>query len=115
MSKPESWTPLPPVNADDLRRVWALVLSVRADSKPGTLVSIAAPVYKQQCSPGTDVNAVVFRAGLLQFMFQQGLLDDWRDGDELTDSVFQVCASLPMEKGVEGFNPADFIARLRRA
>ena len=104
-------TPLGPVGADDLKRVWSLIRSVIADH--GTGIGIDVRMISKQCGPGADANAVFFRAALLQHLFESGLLDDWREGNEPAALVFQVAALFPMEKGVLGFDPAAFIERLR--
>ena len=107
----ESSTPLPSVNPDDLKRVWGLMQKVIADHGLG--IGIDARLISQQCDPGADVNAVFFRAALLQHLFQSELLDDWRDGIEPATLIFQVGAVFPIEQGVQGFDPADFMERLR--
>jgi hypothetical protein len=107
----ESSTPLPSVNADDLKRVWTLIQKAIADHGLG--IGIDMGFVSQQCDPGADVNAVFFRAVLLKHMFQSGLLDDWREGSEPANLVFQVGAVFPIEQGVQGFDPADFMKRLR--
>jgi hypothetical protein len=48
-------------------------------------------------------------------MFQAGLLDDWREGNEPTEAVFRAGAIFPMEQGVQGFDPAAFIELLRHS
>jgi hypothetical protein len=100
-------TPLDPVGADDLKRVWRLIRNLIADH--GTGIGIDARMISEQCGPGTDANAVFFRAALLQHLFEAGQLDDWREGNEPAALVFQVAAVFPMEQGVQGFDPADFI------
>lgn len=107
----ESDTPLRSVNPDDLKRAWGLIRKVIADHGVG--VGIAAEMISQQCEPGADVIAIFFRAALLRYLFESGYLDDWRDGNEPTDPVFRVGAIFPMEAGVQGFDPAAFIERLR--
>ena len=112
----ESGTPLPPVNAHDLKHVWYLVQRIAMDQTAevgAQSVGIAPPLIAEQCEPGADVIAVFFRAVLLQHLFQAGLLDDWREGNEPTDPVFRAGAIFPMEQGVQGFDPATFIERLR--
>ena len=106
----ESGTPLPPVNADDLKRVWGLMQRAVADHGLG--IGIDVRIISQECEPGADVNAVFFRAAVLQHLFESRLLDEWREGDEPAALVFQVGAIFPMEQGVQGFDPADFIERL---
>lgn len=103
-------TPLGPVDAEDLARVWRLIQKVITDHGKG--VGIDARMILQQCSPGADVNAVFFRAALLQHLFESGLLNPWREGDEPVSSVFQVAAIFPIEQGVQGFDPERFIERL---
>ena len=104
-------TPLHPVNADDLKRVWGLIRKVVAEHGVG--VGIGADMIAQQCDPGTDVNAVFFRAALLQHLFESRVLSDWREGNEPAALVFQIGAIFPLEQGLKGFDPADFIERLR--
>jgi hypothetical protein len=115
----ESGAPLPPVNAQDLKRVWHLIQlpigqSTEQDVGPQP-VGFAAGLIVQHCEPGADVVAVFFRAALLRYMFREGLLDDWRVGNEPTDPVFRVGAIFSMEAGVQGFDPAAFIERLCHA
>lgn len=107
----QSDTPLRPVGADDLKRVWTLIRRVVADHGAG--VGIDARMISEECGAGADANAVFFRAALIQHLFESGLLDDWREGNEPAPLVFQVGAAFPMEEGVQGFDPADFIERLR--
>jgi hypothetical protein len=107
----ESGAPLPPVNVDDLKRVWRTVDVVTAEVGAQG-VGICARLIAEQCEPGANVHAVFFRAVLLQHLFQAGLLDKWREGNRPSDSVFQVGATFPMELGVQGFDPAAFIDRL---
>jgi len=105
-------TPLGPVGTDDLKRAWGLIRSVIADHGTG-LIGINARMISDQCGPGAEANAVFFRAVLLQHLFESGLLDDWREGNEPAALVFQVGAVFPMEQGVRGFDPTDFIETLR--
>jgi hypothetical protein len=113
----KSGTPLPPVNVDDLTRGWDMVKRAAMDQTAEVgvqgSVGIAARLIAEQCEPGANVLAVFFRAALLQHLFQAGLLDEWRKGDRPSDSVFQAGAAFPMEPGVQGFDPAAFIHRLR--
>jgi hypothetical protein len=83
-------------------------------TQPGSH-GIGAQLISQQCEPNANVNAVFFRAALLQYLFQSELLDDWRDGDEPIQTVFQVAAVFPMDQGVQGFDPTGFVERLRSA
>ena len=112
----ESGTPLAPVTAHDLRRVWSLIQGMTGQLEQKGItegLGFDARLISQHCEPGADVIAVFFRAALLQHFFQAGLLDDWREANELSDPVFRVAAIFPMEQGVQGFDPAAFIERLR--
>jgi hypothetical protein len=112
----ESGTPLPPVNADDLKRVWYMLQQVTT-GKPAEVgaqgVGINAELIAEQCGAGADVPAVFVRVALIQYLFGAGLLDKWREGNGPTDRVFQVGATYSLEQGVQGFDPAAFIERLR--
>jgi hypothetical protein len=44
---------------------------------------------------------------------RQGMLDDWREGDEFRDTVFGAAATFPLQNGIESFDPEAFIERLR--
>jgi hypothetical protein len=85
----------------------------KAISDHGPGIGIDAKIISRQCAPAADVKAVFFRAALLQHLFQSGLLDDWREGSEPAALVFQIGAVFPMEQGVQGFDPVNFIERLR--
>jgi hypothetical protein len=105
---------LPPVKADDLKRVWELMRRVKAEhGGQGVGVSIDVRFISQQCDPSADVIAVFFRVALLQSLLQAGLLDHWREANEPRALVFQVGATFPLDQCVQGFDPADFIDRLR--
>jgi len=114
----ESGAPLPQVSADDLRRVWHLTRTLKAEAcqatgKEASSVGIDARLIAGQCQPGADFQAVFFRGSVLQYMVQEGLLDEWTEGDTLKDSVFEVAASFQMKLGDRGFDPEAFIGRLR--
>jgi hypothetical protein len=104
-------TPLRSVNAGDLKRVWGLIRNVIADHGAG--IGVDARMISKQYDPGADLNAVFFRAALLHHLFESGVLSDWHDGNEPAALVFRVGAIFPIEQGVQGFDPADFIERLR--
>jgi hypothetical protein len=102
-----SGKPVPPVHADDLKRVWYAIRDIMGachiteDHVPGQSVGIDARLLAPYCEPGADVGAVSVRAFLLRMFLQLGLLDEFREGNELRDTVFQVAAVFPMEQGVE--------------
>ena len=115
----ESGTPLPPVSVDDMKRVWHMVDAVKPEvveqgAEAGARsVGIHARLIAERCEPGANVQAVFFRTTLLRYLYETGLLDEWREGDGLSDSVFQVSANFPMEFGDRGFDSAAFVSRLR--
>jgi hypothetical protein len=49
---------------------------------------------------------------MLEYLFDSGMLDGWREGNEPVEIVFEVGAIFRMEQGVQGFSPAEFIDRL---
>lgn len=111
-----SKTPLPPVDTNDVRRVWDLILQVtagRAGDPGAPTMGIDVRLVAQHCSPSADVLAVFFRTALLQALIQQDMLNDWREGKELPHSVFEAAATFPLPKGVDSFDPNAFIDRLR--
>ena len=108
----ESDTPLRPVSADDLKRVWGLIRNMVVDHG---VRGIDERMISRQCEAGANVNAVFFRAALLLYLYQSGMLDDWCEGNEPVDPVFRVGAVFPMEHGVQGFDPAGFMECLRSA
>jgi hypothetical protein len=109
--------PLPPVNAEDLKRVWRLIQQVAIDRPDARGAQGGASIHlrliTEQCEAGADVFAVFFRASILQHLLQKGLLDKWSDGNELGDSVFHAGASCPMEMGDLALDPEAFIERVR--
>jgi hypothetical protein len=107
--------PVPPVNVDDLKRVWCAIRDITGalHHDPGQSVGIDPRLLEPYCEPGADVTAVSVRASLLRAFLQSGLLDEFREGDELRDNVFQVAAVFPMELGKERFKFPEFIERLR--
>jgi hypothetical protein len=120
-----SKTPLRPVDPDDVRRVWDLILQVspafwpdratagRAGDPRAPTMGIDVRLVAQHCSPSADVLAVFFRTALLQALIEQDMLNDWREGKEFRHSVFEAAATFPLPKGVESFDPNAFIDRLR--
>jgi SAM-dependent methyltransferase len=109
----ESGSPVSPVGADDLKRVWRMVLEVKRVAPEAQNVGFDARLISERCEPRANFQAVLFRLALLQCLFQEGFLDEWREGDTLRDSVFQASATFPMELGVQGFDTSAFMARLR--
>jgi hypothetical protein len=111
--------PVPPVNPDDVKCVWRFIWEAVAGRQAAEGEASApaacfdAGLIAQQCSSGADVLAVFFRSALLQPLLRQGMLNDWREGDELHDAVFGAAATFPLQDGIESFDPKAFIERLR--
>ena len=112
--------PVPPVNADDLKRVWDVISSFAGicqnpeAREPRGAFGIDLRLLEPHCEPGSDVTAVSIRAFLLRGFLKVGLLDDWREGDGLRDTAFRVAATFPIEHGVERLDLTGFLERLRR-
>jgi len=110
-----SGKPVPPVNADDLKRVWYAIRDITGafHHDPGQAVGIDPRLLEPYCESGADVTAVSVRAIWLHAFLRAGLLDEFREGNGLRDAVFRVWAVFPMEQDVERFDFQDFIERLR--
>lgn len=103
--------PAPPVEPEDLKRVWQLIQTAQqkvADAlgsheaagtsgKPG--VSIMADRVAEHCGPGANASAVFFRCQMLALLLKQGLLASWQQGEEPNDFLFQVFATYPLHLG----------------
>ena len=115
-----SGKPVPPVNADDLKRVWYAISNIAVTCQsteghdPHRTMGIDTRLLEPHCEPGADVTAVSIRALLLHSCLQAGLLDDWREANGLRDTVFRVAATYPIEQGRERFNFPGFVERLRQ-
>jgi hypothetical protein len=113
-----SGAPVPPVNPDDVKRVWRFIWEAvggrqAAEGEASAAIGFDVGLIAQQCGPGADVLAVFFRTALLQPLLREGMLDDWREGNELRVSVFGAAATFPLQNGIKSFDPKAFIERLR--
>jgi len=104
----------PVVDASDMKRVWELTanapgVATRAPGSVGWDVRLVAG----QCSHGADPVAVFFRVTLLRLLLENGLLDEWNDGNRLNDLVFETLAAFPVPEGFQGYRPDEFIEKLR--
>ena len=111
--------PVPPVDPDDLKRVWYVIRNIVGSRQstegcdPPGAWGIDIRLLEPHCGPGADVAAVSIRSFLLRACLGAGLLDDWRESTELPDRVFRVAATFPIEQGIERLNFPDFVERLR--
>src|SRR6266849_4262404 len=95
--------PVPGVRADDLRRVWSFLTSMQtADTKAHEgSTSVSLKLLAGLCDPHANVLAVWFRATLIEALLREGRLDRWRQGDSLTDRVFEITGSFQLPQGPE--------------
>jgi hypothetical protein len=77
------------------------------------MMGFSQRLLAQQCSAGADVLAVFWRTSLVNIMVQQGVLDEWREGNELREPVFWGAATFPLPNGLNHFEVAEFIGKLR--
>ena len=90
--------PVAAVDPADLRSIWAM--QHRAANPSGQPTATDIRLFEHVCSPGADVQSVLYRAWMLRSL--AGMLLPWvRDG-VLADAVFKVGAIFPMKKMSEG-------------
>ncbi len=105
--------PVPSTNSTDVRRVWSfLALESARDPMSQAGVSYSVQVLAKQCDPDSNVLAVFLRASLVDALLQLGLLDGWREGNELRDRVFEVAAKFPLPAGLTDVDFQGFIKAL---
>ena len=103
---------IPAVSPLDIQRLWSLQSQHSADSG----VSYSTKAILQVCeSESADPIAVGARTMLLGTLLQQGVLENWREGEGLNKAVFDVAASFPLPTGLRGVNPSEFVALLPAA
>lgn len=108
--------PIPPVGAEDLKRMWELYRDTRSAG------AISFEILEAVCSPGANVSAVWGRFSMLTMLRLTGqLLAPWQHGEDLDDLVFRVAATFPMELMKRGviysgwpFDVDRFLERLRQ-
>jgi len=118
MTNVKSLTPgshLPPVNPDDIKRVWSIIRQLTGGQagRAASTTSIDIKLVAPHCSSGADILAVFFRMGILQYMLEQGMLNPWQEGDGLRSIVFDNAATFPVRIGSDGFDPDAFLEQLR--
>lgn len=110
--------PIPPVDAEDLKRTWQLYRDVGKHAE-----AVGFRVLVEVCSPGTNIFAVWGRLSMLWSMqlVRGELMAPWQHGEELDDVVFRVAAKFPMEGMKRGviyselpFDVDGFLQRLRQ-
>ncbi len=84
--------PIPPVDAEDLKRIWGLYRDT------GNAGAISFEILEAVCSPGANVSAVWGRSSMLTMLRVTGqCLSPWQHEEDLDDIVFRVAATFPME------------------
>lgn len=102
---------IPAVSSVDIQRLWSLQSQHSGDS-----VSYSAKAILQICeSESADPIAVGARTMLLRILFEQGVLENWRENDGLSKVVFDTAAVFPLPTGLQGVNPSEFAALLTAA
>lgn len=113
---------VPVVDPPDLRRVWEFYrFVVAAYPRPAGSVEGAhsaeptlgfhADLIAEQCNPGANAGAVLFRTGMIGLLLKHRLLAPWQHGTRIDDAVFQVGATFPFVIGQTEL--AAFVQRLR--
>ena len=106
----EKGTPVPPVAADDLRRLHEISVSL-AKGHVGKNGVIAVEQMARVCSRGANLPAVWLRYTRLRLLAREGVLAEWQHNTEFDDVVYQVAATIAMN-GLEVDREA-FVQRLR--
>jgi hypothetical protein len=106
-----SGAPAPPVEPEDVKRVWQFIRTTQqkqanargpreaGGSSAEGAVSIQDNLVAEHCSPGANASAVFFRCQMLALLMKQRLLAPWQHGEEIDDFLFQVFASYPLHVG----------------
>ncbi len=90
-----SGTVVPAVKAEDVKQVWALRREVSKKHAGKKDIAIGVNLMTHACSPGADVEAVSFRASILEMALQEGELVPFQHGEEIDESVVQLFATFP--------------------
>jgi hypothetical protein len=90
-----SGAPAPPVEPEDVKRVWQLIRTTRqrlanargpreaGGSSGEVAVGIQDNLVAEHCSPGANSSVVFFRCQMLGVFLKQGLLAPWQHGEEI--------------------------------
>jgi len=102
-------TPIPSVDPLDLQIFWA-VQSCHSDNV-GVGYTTSA-IFTACKSPTADPIAIWARSIFIHMLVKQGLLDKWRDGQEIQKVVFDAVAAYPMPNGLRQADPTGLIITL---
>jgi hypothetical protein len=76
--------------------------------------SLSTNLFVKEVKAGSDVIAVSLRTRLIDALLPQGMLEEWREGEGLSDIVFWNAATLPLANGLKDFDASEFVERLRK-
>jgi len=105
--------PAPPVDAEDIRRMWEFINRTRAEAANAGVrgkVSLTSAMWENACGPGANIGAVWVRTSLIELVQSSGLLKPWEEESGLDYRVFKVAVVYPMRIG--SFDPEEFIKQL---
>lgn len=91
--------PIPAVDPEDMRRIWPLFEGLEGGEGA---TGIDTKLLAKHCSAGANVIALSARVALVKSLLQQGILDAWRDGDNVSPRVFEVVATCSLTPEKEG-------------
>ena len=108
---------VPPVKADELKCLWLLMTrentrQALAENQRTEAVGVSYRVMSEQCDASSNILAIFLRATLVESLLERGLLEDWRDGAGLRDSVFRVAATFPFSKSLSEVDCGAFVQAL---
>lgn len=115
--------PVPQVDPGDIKAVWDVLDDV-ARRHPGEQVGIEKGFFERACKPGADIDAVLYRAGMLRIFLKHGdeNLIPWMDNGEPCEALWGAVAQIPMDWiGVDvdhegfSFGVDDLLRRLQGA
>lgn len=106
----EQGAEIPAVDEQDLKSMHELCVE-RAKRYCGKDGVISLEMTARVCSPHANLPAVWLRHTQLRSLYREGLLENWQEGTNLDDAVFEVAATIPMT-GTR-LNPSAFIESLR--
>lgn len=90
--------PVPEVNPDDLKALWRLHREVEAQH-PGQQVAIGDELAKHYCKPGTDIQVIGYRLGLLSLLklIAPDKIAPWLRDSQPDDALFRAAAVMPLQ------------------
>ncbi len=92
----ESGAPIPPVNASDIRQMWAAAR--RIPSRPNVVIGMgayAACGVEAASDRPEQMLAIWHRQNMLAALVARGVLNDYLHGEEMDEKVFRAAATIP--------------------